>query len=131
MSNYILKDTGKKEIIKCEIKEGYTFSSDGTKTTRYKSVTIYNKAEIEKILTKKLDSNIKKLLLFIENISDEPTGEGNKLAINEVLRIKTILDNKYQKFLTQEKYYKYLEKLEYIYDNLNIKTLYNEEEKRR
>lgn len=118
MINYLLQDSEEeKAIVKIETKTFYTFSPKENTAKEVKSITIYDEEKITKILTRKAMIKYQKLLDLIHKTfaEDDNTEEGMQLCLDEIIRLKDLLENKYQRYLKRELYAKFLEDLTNLY----------------
>lgn len=125
MSSYLIKkDQYTGEIIYMEYDlEGYKFKprNDGTKPyIKVNSVTIYKPEMIDRLLTKKFEKKFDRLAQIIMRFlyqEDEDCDESDFfILLDEVARLKSVVDLKYKKYLKNEQYKEYVDKL-YFLDN--------------
>lgn len=138
---YINKNNPTKEIIYLDFNKLKGFDFSPKNKIQYEGIVvnkmvIIKPSMIEKILKKKikkkLDLYLKLIIKFIES-EDSDNGESLREALNDLTRYKSIIANKYMKYL-DEKYLKLLIKkisiLEYELNNklINIYNFSNEVE---
>jgi|GEM_PF-4006083 len=125
MASYLIKknnQTGVIIFVEYEL-SGYKFKpSSNKRSLRVKEVTIVKPKLIEKILEVKFDKALKKVLdaAFDALNKKEANDEINQI-LKEIEKLKQILKNKYQKFLSKEKEKSFLAKLELLEHQLTIK----------
>lgn len=150
MASYLLKKDDREFKIQ-EISEdfkGYTFKPNVKAKSNFikvNKITIVNRSMIDGILTTKFDKKYRQLVMIVFNIlqsSDEDTTEGDiMIALDEVAKLREIILNKYQKFLSHEKEEKFVKQLRILENELRAKQInirmnmlnqmYCEEEKMR
>lgn len=125
MSSYLIKkDQYTGEIIYMEYDlEGYKFKprNDGTKPyIKVNSVTIYKPEMIDHLLAKKFEKKFDRLsqiiMRFLYQEDDDCDESDFFILLDEVARLKAVVDLKYKKFLKNEEYKEYVDKL-YFLDN--------------
>lgn len=131
MSSYLIKkDNYTGEIIYMEYDlEGYKFkpkhNNDEKAYIKVNSVTIYKPEMIDHLLTKKFEKKFDRLSQIIINFlyqDDESSDEGDfMILLDEVARLKSIVELKYQKFLEVEQYKDYIHKLAFLDSQLRQK----------
>ncbi len=129
MSSFIIKKTIKNvnKIEKISV-DGYSFVPKKTNITSItiKQVTIANPKLIDTILMTKFDKMFKKIAKSVVYvIADDDTDETDVLiALDEIARLRAIILNKYQKFLTKEKEKYCLQKIRMLENELRNKMVY-------
>ena len=130
MSSYLIKkDNYTGEIIYMEYDlEGYKFKPKNTDSKAYikvNSVTIYKPEMIDHLLTKKFEKKFDRLSQIIMNFlyqDDETSDEGDfMILLDEVARLKSLVELKYQRFLEVEQYKDYIHKLAFLDNQLRQK----------
>lgn len=127
--NYLIKKNAKtNEIIYFDYNlDGYTFNPklDSDSYLNVNKVVIINPRLIDKILTIKFDALFKKIAYkTLRVVEDDAAGEDDaKLVLDEVMRLRSIVLNKYQKFLSREKEELFLKKIRYLENELRVKIL--------
>ncbi len=131
MSSYLIKkDKYSGEIVYMEYDlEGYKFNpkNDGSKPyIKVNSVTIYKPEMIDHLLSRKFQRKFDRLseiiVRFLYNEDDDGTDEGDYfILLDEVARLKSIVDLKYKKFLKNEEYKDYIHKLTFLDNQLRQK----------
>lgn len=124
MSYVLTKNNEKVSLYSINIKNGYAFKpKNKANVLRVNKVIVLDPLLVDNILTIKFETRFKKLLklvTFILNNEDATTGDTN-LALDEVALLKSILLNRYQKFLSEEKELLFLQKLRILENNLRSK----------
>lgn len=130
MSNYMVKkDTQTGKIVYMEYDlEGYSFKPKNTTDKPYISVnnvTIYKPEMIDNLLAKKFSKKFDRLSQIIMNFlfqDDDDSDEGDfMILLDEVARLKSVVELKYQKFLSNEEYKDYIHKLDFLDGQLRQK----------
>ncbi len=127
--NYLIKKNAKtNEIIYFDYNlDGYTFNPklDSDSYLNVNKVVIINPRLIDKILTIKFDALFKKIAYkTLRVVEADDAGEDDaKLVLDEVMRLRSIVLNKYQKFLSREKEELFLKKIRYLENELRVKIL--------
>ncbi len=129
MANFIIKkkvETNKHiKLIKVE---GYSFAPKKANVTSItvKQVTLANSELIDTVLMTKFNNAFKKIAKnVIYVVTDEDTSETDVvISLNEIARLRSIILNKYQKFLTKEKEKICLQKLRMLENELRNKMIY-------
>lgn len=123
MSSYLIKKDQKTgEIIYMEYDlEGYKFHPKASSDKPYvsvKSVTIYKPEMIDHLLAKKFEKKFDRLSQIILKFlyqDDEDCDEGDfMILLDEVARLRSVVEIKYKKFLGIEEYRDYLTKLTFL-----------------
>lgn len=130
MSNYMVKkDANSGKIVYMEYDlEGYQFQPKNSPDRPYisvNSVTIYKPEMIDNLLSKKFSKKFDRLSQIIMNFlfqDDDDSDEGDfMILLDEVARLKSIVELKYQKFLSNEEYKEYIHKLDFLDTQLRQK----------
>ncbi|MCH5166496.1 MAG: hypothetical protein J1F35_01260 [Erysipelotrichales bacterium] len=130
MSSYLIKkDNYTGEIIYMEYDlEGYKFKpkhDDSKPYIKVNSVTIYKPEMIDHLLTKKFEKKFDRLSQIIMNFlyqDDESSDEGDfMILLDEVARLKSVVELKYQRYLQVEEYKDYIHKLAFLDNQLRQK----------
>jgi hypothetical protein len=129
---YKTKDLTKATLQGFKVRPKNKIKNDMIRVTR---ATIINSEFIEAILTKKTDSNFKKYLKYVISIIEEEPNEDNnnevRIALDEVARLKSIIKNKYKKYLKDEEIEKNLNRLTFLEKELIKKSLLFRKKKKR
>lgn len=131
MSSYLVKKdkyTGKIVYMEYDL-EGYNFKpkNDGSKPyIKVNSVTIYKPEMIDSLLAQKFQRKFERLseiiMRFLYQEDDETGDEGDYfILLDEVARLKSIVDLKYKKFLQNEEYKDYIHKLTFLDNQIRQK----------
>lgn len=131
MSNYILtKEAKTGEIIYMQYRlSGYNFRPRNISRANIslEKITIIKPSIIDGILTQKVDKKISKiirLVMYILNDEDGSTDPSDvMLALNEITKLRRILLNRYQDFITKENEELFLKKLRILENELRIKII--------
>jgi len=122
-NNYEIKDMDK------DIK-GYTFKPGTKSTSKYikvNHVTLVDNDIIDAILTSKFNKKYRQLVMIVFNIlqtSNEDTSEGDiMIALDEIAKLRVIILNKYQKFLSHAKEEKFVKQLRILENELRAKQI--------
>lgn len=123
MSSYLVKkDEYSGKIIYMEYDlEGYNFKPKNKTDRPYitvNNVTIYEPHMIDNLLAKKFQKKFDRLSQIIMNFlfqdgSDDDEGDF-MILLDEVSRLKSIVELKYQKFLSNQEYKDYIHKLDFL-----------------
>lgn len=120
---YIIKK--KNKFVKIADKElnfkGYKFKP---KKSNIKSVVVLSPKLIHVVLNTKINEMFTRLLMIVNdafNSDDNPAGVA--IALDEIEMVRGIIRNKYAKYLTKEKLYLYLKKLELIEEEMRCKEI--------
>ncbi len=131
---YIYKKGNEKSIVCLDYDKipGYKFTPknqieyDGVKVNK---LVVINPTMIEKVLKRKiknkLDLYLKLIINFIE--SDDSDSGSYREALNDLSKYKSIVINKYQKYLDEKYLNLLMKKIEYLEYELNRKKLLFEE----
>ena len=124
MQNYIIKkSTDKKDLIKFEVNDGYSFNSKKSSVIGdVKTITLYDKDFKENTALKKINKEYRRLVSIIYSIIENDDSESGDVLIGftELDRIENLFVSKYKKYVDTETLKKYLKKI-----NLLKKELYN------
>ena len=130
MSNYLVdKDTHTAKIDYMEYDlDGYEFRPKNQITQTYikvKSVKIYKEDMISAVLTKKFERNFNKLgqiiLNFLYQDDDDCNDSDFFILLDEVQRLRSMVEFNYKKHLGIEKYKEYLEQLHFLDNQIRQK----------
>ena len=130
MSNYLVdKDTHTAKIDYMEYDlDGYEFRPKNQITQTYikvKSVKIYKEDMISAVLTKKFERNFNKLgqiiLNFLYQDDDDCNDSDFFILLDEVQRLRSMVEINYKKHLGIEKYKEYLEQLHFLDNQIRQK----------
>lgn len=130
MSNYLVdKDTHTAKIDYMEYDlDGYEFRPKNQITQTYikvKSVKIYKEDMISAVLTKKFERNFNRLgqiiLNFLYQDDDDCNDSDFFILLDEVQRLRSMVEINYKKHLGIEKYKEYLEQLHFLDNQIRQK----------
>lgn len=130
MSSYLIKKDQKTgEIIYMEYDlEGYKFKPRNSRTQPYvsvKSVTIYKPEMIDHLLAKKFEKKFDRLAQIILKFlyqDDDECDEGDFIVLlDEVARLRSVVEIQYKKFLKIEEYKEYVAKLTFLDNQIQQK----------
>ena len=131
MASFLLKkDEKTNEILIMDYEDkGYTFKPGNKSKNHLKvnQITIIKPSMIDAILTTKFNKKYRRLVMIVFNIlqsSDEDTTEGDiMIALDEIAKLREIILNKYQKFLSHEKEEKFIKQLRILENELRAKQI--------
>ena len=127
MRFFLCKDDDDKKLFSYSGEfDGYKFNSKKEKNLMQVShITVVNPQMIDSILSLKFNKRFNKLLKYINFIlnSDDNDSTNIAIALNEVELLRSILLNRYQKFLNQEKEELFLRKLRIVENELRLKEV--------
>lgn len=92
---------------------------------RVSRINVLNSQMIDHILSIKFDSLFKKIYFHVISVaSDEDSTEGDIiLVLDEVARLKSIVLNKYDRFLSKEKKVLLLKKVQLLENEVKVKAI--------
>ena len=99
--------------------KGFKFKTNNNEIL---DITIINEKMIDNILTRKINKMFMKLLMIVNdafNSDDNP--EGSSIALDEISMVRNYINNKYAKYLNEEKQVLYLKKLNLIEEEMRFK----------
>lgn len=131
MSSYLIKknqNTG--EIVYMEYDlEGYKFKPKNANNQSYisvKSVTIYEPQMVEHLLAKKFEKKFERLsqiiLKFLYQDDDEADEGDFVILLDEVARLRAVVELQYKKYLSNEEYKDYITKLTFLENQVRQKV---------
>lgn len=128
MSFLIKRNDEEQDII--DIKEnnsGYDFRPNiKSCDADVKKITLYNSKMIDLILSKKIEKSFERLASITYDIlsseDDESTSDAT-IALDEVSKLRSVILNRYQKFLKKEKEEEYIKKLRFLENELRSKII--------
>lgn len=131
MPNYLIKKSFKSsEIVYMKYKpDGYNFKPKNVVRANIslEKIVVIKPSLIDSILTEKIEKQISKiirLVMYILNTDDESTNPSDIiLALNEIARVRSIILNKYQDYISKDKEEALLKKLRVLENELRIKNL--------
>lgn len=108
--------------------EGYSFSpkSNTNKTISVKKVTIFQETLVNNLLINKFSSKFIRLSDIVFNIinDDNDTDEGDcMIVLDEIERLKAVLDIKIKKHLKIDEYNNYLDNLYFLKQQIENKII--------
>ena len=117
---YVIKKRNKVyEILDTNSSKGFKFK---TKNDDIKSITIENNKMIDKVITNKINDMFTRVLMIVNdafNSDDNP--QGTAVALDEISMIRTQINIKYAKYLSEEKELLYLKKLDLLEEEMKYK----------
>lgn len=130
MGYFIKKDKYTGEIIYMEYDiEGYKFKPRNDLKKPYinvKSVVIYKPEMIDKLLSRKFEKQFAKLSNIIMKYlytDDDDSDEGDfMIMLDEIARLKALVENKYKRYLSVEEYNNYIHKLAFLDNQVRQKV---------
>ena len=130
--NYlIIKDKNSKSVTYFEYDKinGYKLKPKNTPfkdSINVNKMIIVNPSLIETLVTKKINNRFNKLIKLITYLYDvdDETGEGYKLALNEISKFRMELINKYRSYISEEKLKLIDKKLIILEEEMNLKLSY-------
>ncbi len=130
--NYlIVKDKNSKSVTYFEYDKikGYRLKPKNTPfkdCINVNKMIIVNPSLIETLITKKINKRFNKLIQLISYLYEEndPSGEGYRLALNEISKFRMELINKYKSYLSEEKLKLLDNKLSILEQEINLKLEY-------
>ena len=131
MPNYLIKKNSQTgEIIYMKYKlDGYKFKPKNKSQVNLSldAIMIVKPEMIDKILTMKVEKKLEKIIKLVMYLLNQEDGDASPsdmmLALNEVGKLRRIVLNKYQDYITQEKEMLFLKKLRILENELRIKSL--------
>ncbi len=127
----IVKDKDNKSVTYFEYDkiEGYNLKPKNTPfkdCINVNKMIIVNPSLIDTLITKKINNRFKKLIKLISYLYEEndETGEGYRLALNEISKFRMELINKYKSYLSEEKLKLLDNKLSVLEEEVNLKLEY-------
>lgn len=134
--NYLLiKDNSKKQIINMDYTKIDGFKFNPKNQVEYDGImvnemVVINPSFIESILKRKTKKKLELYLKFVINLIDEDNNSSSddlREALNGLVRYKSVVKNKYSKYL-EERYLKILlKKIELLEQELTTKIIYAKE----
>lgn len=111
-----------KKIIEMPLMEGFEFTP---KNKNINKITIIDSELINNILSIKFNEKFKKLTkLIMLLLNDDDSSESDLIiALDEAERLKSVLQNKYHKYLIKEKYSIFIKRLNMIESEINFKII--------
>ena len=127
MSNFLVdRNVLNKNITYMEYDlDGYTLNpkNNNEKYIKIKNVNIFQEQLINNLLINKFNSKLNRLTQIITNLlnaSEEESDEGDCLIVlDEIDRLKAVLDIKIKKQLTIDEYNEYLKQLDYLHKEID------------
>ena len=89
-------------------------------------MVVINQTLIDKLVSRKCKINLKRILEMTANMYDEEdddNGDTVNNILDDIMRFRMLLDNKYKNYMDQKEYKKYLKKLEIIESEVKLKQL--------
>ncbi len=128
MASFLIKKIEvNKKIIKFDNNiEGYIFRPN-LNVGKIDTITLYNEIMINNILSKKIQKKFERLAMITYDIitsSDDDDGSADAtIALDEIAKLKGIIHNKYEKYISKQLEKEYLQKLLLLEKELNSKLL--------
>lgn len=113
--------------------DGYNFKPRNvTKASiNLEKIVIVKPALIDGVLSEKIEkklSKIVRLVMYLINNDDDSTNPSDiMLALNEIAKLRSVILNRYQDYLSQSKEKEYLRKLRILENELRVKSLSNDD----
>lgn len=124
MSNFILSSNDNKKVIaELKLTEGYSFSPK--KYSRIKTVRIYDPKRIENVVITKYSIKYRRLAKIIKDLLNSEDAEESDymICLDEIEKLKSILQIKYQSFLKRQMYEYFLNDLFFLENVLQEKII--------
>lgn len=129
MSSYVIeKDTTTREIVYMEYDlDGFSFKPKNHNKTiiNVSKVTIYKSEMIEHVLTKKFEKKFERLSQIILKFlyqDDDDADEGDyEILLDEIQKLKSVVELQYQRFLSNQEYKDYIHKLVFLDEQVRQK----------
>lgn len=122
MSDYLVKsDNKEKKIVEIKTSNYYTFSPRKESLKKISSVTIYDEDIVNEILIKKIYVKYQKILNLFLASQDEDDEGGYDIALDEIYRLKDIIEYKYKKLIKKEAYDKFISDLVNLEEHIYLK----------
>ncbi len=126
MSSFLIKKVDKKKFKKMIINnDGYKFKPNITNSEIIIShITLYNESMIKTILVKRIEKNFKRVAKITYDVitSDDDSSTSDAImALDEVARLRSIILNRYQKYLEKKLEEEYLKRLRLLENELRSK----------
>lgn len=89
-------------------------------------MVVINQSLIDKLVSRKCKINLKRILEMAANMyddEDDDNGDTVNNILDDIMRFRMLLDNKYKNYMDQKEYKKYLKKLEIIESEVKLKQL--------
>lgn len=132
MASFLLKkeDVNEELILMDYTVKGYTFKPREKASNKYikvNKITLVNPSMIDGILTSKFNKKYRQLVMIVFNIlqsNESDTTDGDiMIALDEIAKLRNIILNKYQKFLSHEKEEKFVKQLRILENELRAKQI--------
>ena len=107
--------------------EGYKFTPKSKNNAKIKinQLMIVNPTMIDKILTIKFNDMFKKIMNYLALFLNSDDDNNGEMILGEIDRLKSILINKYHNYLAVEKQKLFLDKLNFLENQLKMKIIIN------
>lgn len=133
MSRFLLQVDNKKKVIdNINLNGGFEFNpkSKYIVNEKIKKIIVYDKESLKRILYDRFKIKYTRLLKIIEDTVSSDSNNGDLyICLDETAKLKDILLHKYKKYLSKEKYNKFLEGINFSEELLNKRILEYEENK--
>lgn len=129
MASYLIKKSNDNKSIICMEYEldGYKLEPKNKENNgiHIKEITIINKSMIDKVLTKRFIKNYEKLFKAVSSVvtDENPSDDDVRRCLSEIERLKSIIDNKYNRFLSIQKYKYFMNELYMLNETVNKKII--------
>ncbi|MBE6147902.1 MAG: hypothetical protein E7167_00105 [Firmicutes bacterium] len=128
MSNFILNaNDDSRKIIELNLTQGYSFNPKNQvgKFSHIKTVSLYDPSRIENIIINKYTIRYHRLAkIFKDLVESDDTSEADfMICLDEIEKLKSILQIKYQAFLKKEMYDYFLNDLYFLQTVLEEKII--------
>lgn len=90
-------------------------------------MVLVNPSMIEKVIDRKFNKRLERLLNFLGLIyqDNDSTGEGYREALNEISKLRLEYNNKYRKYMDEEKAMLFEQKLNILEQEVKLRMEYN------
>ena len=132
MAHYLIKNSDNRTILlkQFDLNDSFSFNPKMKENAKVKitEINIIDKKMIDDIVTKKILAQYQKIfkMVYFYTNSDEATDEDAKMCLDQVDYLKSVIENKYQKYLSIEKYKYLMDELYSLSIAVNKKVIINQ-----
>ena len=104
----------------------YPLKKNRNNTWKIKELIIVNPDIISALISHNFDKKFQKiveLFFFFNDYDEDSTGTSLMMALDEVAHLRTIIINKYKRYLKKEKEEEFLKKLKVLENELRVKII--------
>ncbi|MBO4246124.1 MAG: hypothetical protein J5892_05270 [Bacilli bacterium] len=131
MANYLIRKNNDNNIILKQINYEFSYELNpkmkDTSTIKICKINIFNKSMIDDLVTKKILEKYQQIfkMVYLYTSDNNASGDDAIMCLGEIEKLESIIRNKYQKYLSIEKYKYFMHELYALGAAVNKKAIMN------